>query len=413
MKVKRDKNKHLFALLQFENAEDATEAIKHGNGTIIEGRQVRLERAKAERAVVITKLDGVPVTEAEAHDILGRYGEAEAMFGTERLSERPTTLPQGQYVRFAYYLDCRDALRSFNSYSPEYRLQLASGYEQQIKLDLAAAPRRVQHYNIARNETDIKSVFVGNLPTGITKEEVFGMFNEHGRIIAIDVITKTYPGNTTNTFAFVEYATHDEAISAASVQKVVGDKRLRIEPKEYTARRPQRLATAAPLPAPAAAAGPSTPPSRNTPRRLAPAAAGALQARLLENQFHNTGTMAATPPAPVYNPSAPMYSPAYSDSGFGTPSRFIPSDLFSPSPSAPAQPAFGYNQGGTTFYPPPNYGSRSNEQAGYNQGEYNQGSFAQGEYNQGGFNQGGFGQGGFGQAGFGQGGGFGEGGGFN
>ena len=56
---------------------------------------------------------------------------------------------------------------------------------------------------------------------------------------------------------------------------------------------------------------------------------------------------------------------AYSNSGFGTPSRFIPSDLFSSSPQAPAQPAFGYNQGGTTFYSPPSYGPRSNKQAGF------------------------------------------------
>ena len=352
--------------------------------------------------------------------MLNRYGAQETVFGTERLSARPTSLPQGQFVRFAYYLDCRDALRSFNIHSPEYRLQLASGYEQQIKLDLATAPRKVQHYSVTRSETDIKSVFVGNLPTYTTKEDVLGMFSEHGTIVDLNVISKTYPGNTINTFAFVEYTTHAEAINAASVEKVVGKQKLRIEPKEYTSRRPQRLATAAPLPAPAQA--PITPPSRNTPRRLAPAAAGALQARLLENQFHNTGTIVATPPAPVYNSAAPMYSPAYSDSNFGTPSRLIPSDLFSPSPQAPVQPAFGYNQGGTTFYQTQGYGTNSNAQAAYsqdeivqpafNQGEYNQGGFPQGGFNQSGFPQGGFNQGGFGQGGFGQGG-YGQGGGFN
>ena len=69
-------------------------------------------------------------------------------------------------------------------------------------------------------------------PTVATRE----MLEGHSKIVAIDVTSKAHPDNTTNTFAFVEYITHTEAISAASVQEVVGTQRLRIEPKEYTAR---------------------------------------------------------------------------------------------------------------------------------------------------------------------------------
>ena len=43
------------------------------------------------------------------------------------------------------------------------------------------------------------------------------MFEGRGKIVAVDVISRARLGNTTNTFAFVEYTTHGEAISAASV----------------------------------------------------------------------------------------------------------------------------------------------------------------------------------------------------
>jgi hypothetical protein len=64
--IKYDKNKHPFALVQFEvrfpryiystiantliqSAEAAAEAIENAQGSVIDGRQLRLEQAKAER----------------------------------------------------------------------------------------------------------------------------------------------------------------------------------------------------------------------------------------------------------------------------------------------------------------------------------------------------------------------------
>jgi hypothetical protein len=61
-------------------------------------------------AVILSKSNGIAVTEAEAKGILGRYGPIELLAATNTAIERAGTC-QGMYVRFAYYLDCRDALR--------------------------------------------------------------------------------------------------------------------------------------------------------------------------------------------------------------------------------------------------------------------------------------------------------------
>ena len=96
---------------------------------ILDGRKIRIERAKAERkskprqlcltpnltcysgAVILSKADGGSVTEAEARGVLERFGPLDLIAATNALNRRFGGLAQAMFVRFAYYLDCRDALR--------------------------------------------------------------------------------------------------------------------------------------------------------------------------------------------------------------------------------------------------------------------------------------------------------------
>jgi uncharacterized protein YkuJ len=144
VKVKYDKNKHPFALVQFEvrsrflllslsstdtsqTVDAAVQAIRSNHGAVLDGRTIRLEQGKAERkssshahvvtasdhttgAVIITRINGAPMTENEVRAILSPFGAIDAMYPTTALRGRPTNLP-GFYVRFAFYQDCRDALK--------------------------------------------------------------------------------------------------------------------------------------------------------------------------------------------------------------------------------------------------------------------------------------------------------------
>lgn len=62
-------------------------------------------------AVILSKVDGANVTELEARHLLQNYGPLELVALTTTPNRRTGNMVPGVFVRFAYYLDCRDALR--------------------------------------------------------------------------------------------------------------------------------------------------------------------------------------------------------------------------------------------------------------------------------------------------------------
>lgn len=62
-------------------------------------------------AVILSKRDGTYVTEPQAHGLLAQYGPISDCIPVEASHHPDYSVPQGMYVKFAFYLDCRDALR--------------------------------------------------------------------------------------------------------------------------------------------------------------------------------------------------------------------------------------------------------------------------------------------------------------
>ena len=122
------------------------------------------------------------------------------------------------------------------------------------------------------------------------------------------------------------------------MEKHLGDKKLRVEPKEYSSRRASRL-NQLPVHTPI-----------RTPRRISPSANAALAMRLARNELENNYPSNTTAP-PSFTPPTPAY--AYEQ--WQTPHHYIPAHLFSPSPPNPAM-----------FYgAPPGYGM-----SGGNEGDF-------------------------------------------
>ena len=67
------------------------------------------------------------------------------------------------------------------------------------------------------------SVFVGNLPFGITKEEISELFGTVGKVTKVDVIRDRVTGKERG-FGFVEF---EDEKSAAEAVKVLGRKQLK------------------------------------------------------------------------------------------------------------------------------------------------------------------------------------------
>lgn len=109
--------------------DDAAVALEGTVNLNIDGRRIRVERAKAEReyrpstinvqtvltgagAVILSKMNGDIVTEEEARRMLERFGPIELMAPTQRMEHPRNNLQGAMYIKFAFYLDCQDALKA-------------------------------------------------------------------------------------------------------------------------------------------------------------------------------------------------------------------------------------------------------------------------------------------------------------
>jgi len=112
-----------------------------------------------------------------------------------------------------------------------------------------------------RSTTDQKSIFVGNLPHDVTEGELLEIFSAFGHIKGCNVIRKPITGASSshnchgreymltnragghgyNVFGFIEYASVLEAERASQSEIDIRQQRIRVEPKEYSARRHTRL----------------------------------------------------------------------------------------------------------------------------------------------------------------------------
>jgi len=144
------------------------------------------------------------------------------------------------YVRFAYYLDCRDALKSFDNHRNTYQLFMAPSLEPRFRVgpDGNAVVRGFQQ---ARSAIDVKSIYVGNLPEGVSKEELAEYFSVFGQVLSINTMRKIYEGTIVNNFAFVEFTHEHEAMQAAAGERYFQGIKLRVEAKEYSARHQARV----------------------------------------------------------------------------------------------------------------------------------------------------------------------------
>lgn len=67
-------------------------------------------------SVFLSRVTGGPISEAEARNILSRYGDIQRVWHSTPTENEMFRLPEGIWVQYAYFQDCRDAqaVRTFN-----------------------------------------------------------------------------------------------------------------------------------------------------------------------------------------------------------------------------------------------------------------------------------------------------------
>ena len=127
IKVRRDKHRHPFAIVQFyvsqfeqdqynpadstQDAQQAADAIKDAQDLVVDGRRIRIEPIQARRTALLVKIGpGCPTIE-ETRSMLQQYGPIDDAWPTTYGDARRLGVPEGMWVRFTYYLDFKDAIK--------------------------------------------------------------------------------------------------------------------------------------------------------------------------------------------------------------------------------------------------------------------------------------------------------------
>ncbi|KAK5074848.1 hypothetical protein LTR51_003247 [Lithohypha guttulata] len=262
IKIRRDRHKHPFAIVQYYNIEDASRAIEEGRDMIVDDRKVRTERSAARceyilrtgdtglssgsGTVILSRVGGGSVSKQEAQEELGPFGAISETSPTTHSDAIHHGIPEGTYVKFVYWQDFDDCLKQYNNTSTVFRVVEAPKIEARIRLGptpvgfVTRRPRTPPSTGLS--PTDEKSIYCGNLPEDISEAELQKLFESYGQILSCNVIRKPIMGGQGfNIFGFIEFSSKAEAKAAALVEMDIRGKRIRVERKEYSGRRLARL----------------------------------------------------------------------------------------------------------------------------------------------------------------------------
>ncbi|KAI4248439.1 MAG: hypothetical protein L6R40_000999 [Gallowayella cf. fulva] len=247
VKIRRDSKGMPFAFCQYENVSDAQRAITMGRGLPIDGRPCRTEVAKVNRSLYLSKVTGGAIPEEEARQILSRFGALEKLWYCSQTDMEMFRLPEGVWVMFAFFQDCRDAQAGFRD-DPTYRLEQPKMPEDMrtrlsVRSSASLMHREMPRISPARyggspqaammrRAADVCSVFVGNLPRDATEDKLRELFGMYGRIVHIEIVRKPSVNAGVNTFAFLQFHSAEEAEIAARLFYQLDGHRLRVERKE-------------------------------------------------------------------------------------------------------------------------------------------------------------------------------------
>ncbi|KAI9885679.1 MAG: hypothetical protein M1823_002548 [Watsoniomyces obsoletus] len=237
VKIRRDPRGMPFAFVHYDTDEAAQRAILAGRNQYINGRLCRTEPARANRALYLSRLTGGPVSEEEARAAFTGRGEIERCWVSSNTERAMYQLPEGIWVQFHSYEECRDARSAFRRH-PEYRVDSPPSAIDASPRGLMPHGTSAQTAQAARLRllptVDASSIFIGNLPENATHAEVASMVSAIGPVRSVEVVRR--PGNRMGShvvFAFANFIIERDA--GRAIERLHGGifqgRVLRVEPR--------------------------------------------------------------------------------------------------------------------------------------------------------------------------------------
>jgi len=209
-----------FAFVQYRTKHEADSALVGGRNHIIHGRQCRTETARAQRALYISRKDGKEPVEEEVRELLTKAGPIEKIFAPSETDMEKHRLPQGLWVRFAFWEDCRDALKAHRQ-NPTYHLDheddsgKAGVFSPKRLFDRHQGSPMSSPMHCDPNIHDPRALFVGQLPGSVSRTEVEDIFRVYGPLQSVTVNTRHNAGKL-NSHAVVMFHSAVAAMNALS-----------------------------------------------------------------------------------------------------------------------------------------------------------------------------------------------------
>ncbi|KAH6564580.1 hypothetical protein BASA62_007804 [Batrachochytrium salamandrivorans] len=184
-----------YAFVQFKVVEDAQRALVEANNTIIDGRHIRIEQAKVNRTLFVSKINST-LTESEVLEIAAQHGPIESLTVASSSTTNTETSGSTAHIKYRYREDAVDAFAAFRA-SELWSVDWASNV-----IDKAS------------RDVDPFCIFVGNLnPVLVTEDLLRERFSVYGEINFINLIVRNIESPTARpAFALVRYTT----VSAAA-----------------------------------------------------------------------------------------------------------------------------------------------------------------------------------------------------
>ena len=170
IKLLRDsKSSRAYAFVQYSQPEHADAAITKANGRLLDGRNIKVERAKVQRTLFIAKFSR-SMEEDELRELVKSFGPIENI---TIIKNRQSQKSKGcGFIRFAYREDALEAFEALKLSQRRWIIEWANS------TDAETTP------------SDAHSIFVGGLPLDVTKEAIEARFSPHGTIDTITIVTK-------------------------------------------------------------------------------------------------------------------------------------------------------------------------------------------------------------------------------
>jgi len=217
IKLMKDRSSRPYAFIQFQGIDEANKALQYTNSILLDGRRLRVEKAKVNRTLFIAKMSR-NLNNQKLREIVEAYGPVESV---TIIKNHQTQKSRGcGFVKFVYREDAMDSFLGLKNQNRKWVVEWATSVNDPDMLG-------VDKYNI----------FVGGLnPLLITKELMEERFGAYGPIESITLINHddiTTEGDVPprSAFAFVRYKDPSSSVSAIEQENGAEwlDRRIRVQ----------------------------------------------------------------------------------------------------------------------------------------------------------------------------------------